>query len=153
MIGEVTITNDGLAALATSLQDGTQVKPLRFGFSNQILSGDITSYKASDINCWIQGGIKAVNKISNDIVEFVCDVAPNEAVDYVRTAVIYLDNELLFVIAQPPYAMPPSARQIIKIQIAYANIESLTDFIFIETDITEYKSKFEKWDFIGIKPW
>ncbi|MEO1927623.1 MAG: hypothetical protein ABGX26_02930, partial [Nautiliaceae bacterium] len=98
-VGQSLITVNGIKALMDASVIGKLVKPKYFKFSDVDYALDPT---IADISGWIQKDISVYNTINENTVEFVCDVAPDEAAKYTKTAGLYLDDGTLFMLAKPP---------------------------------------------------
>ena len=133
-VGQSVITANGIKALMDASAFGRLIKPKYFKFSDvdYILDPTIT-----DISGWIQKDITLYNTINENTIEFVCDVAPEEALKYTKTAGLYLEDGTLFMMAKPPFAFPPMLRQTFKIQLVYQNSDSLIDFSYLPFYETE----------------
>ena len=127
-VGQSIITANGIKALMDVSAVGKLIKPKYFKFSDTDYTLDPT---IEDINGWIEKDISVYNTINENTVEFVCDIAPDEAAKYTKTAGLYLDDGTLFMLAKPPYPFPPMLRQTFKIQLVYQNAENLIDFSYL----------------------
>jgi len=135
-VGSSILTADGINALANASATGGSIQPKYFKFSNQDLVLD-PNLSAEDIVGWRTQDISAYHHLDDQTVEFVCDVLPTEAEDYVRTCGLYLDDGTLFVVAKPYHPFPPGMRQTFKVQMTYENIDGLLDFKYISTEEME----------------
>ena len=135
-IGQSLITADGINALVGAQANGREIKPKFFRFSDTDIVLDPT-LSAEDITAWCTLDISLYRQIDGDSVEFVCDVPPEEAAHYTRTAGLYLEDGTLFAVAKPPFPFPPMLRQTFKIQITYANAGQLMDFQYLPHQETE----------------
>ena len=90
-VGSSIITGKGIEALANASASGTSIKPKHFRFSNQNLTLDPNLTK-EDISGWCLEPITLHQKIDDKTVEFVCDIPPDEALDYTRVCGLYLDD-------------------------------------------------------------
>ena len=133
-VGQSLITVNGIKALMDASVIGKLIKPKYFKFSDVDYKLDPT---ITDISGWIQKDISVYNTINENTVEFVCDVAPDEALKYTNTAGLYLEDGTLFMLAKPPYPFPPMLRQTFKIQLVYQNAENLIDFSYLPFYETE----------------
>ena len=133
-VGQSIITANGIKALMDASVVGKVVKPKYFKFSDTDYTLDPT---IEDISGWIQKDISLYNKVDKNTIEFVCDVTPEEAAKYTKTAGLYLDDGTLFMLAKPPFAFPPMLRQTFKIQLVYQNAENLIDFAYLPFYETE----------------
>ena len=133
-VGQSIITSSGIKALMDASAVGKLVKPKYFKFSDVDYNLDPT---ITDIGSWIQKDITLYNTINENTIEFVCDVAPEEAAKYTKTAGLYLDDGTLFMLAKPPFPFPPLLRQTFKIQLVYQNAENLIDFSYLPFYETE----------------
>ena len=133
-VGQSIITSSGIKALMDASAVGKLIKPKYFKFSDIDYTLDPTII---DINGWIQKDITLYNTINENTIEFVCDVAHEEAAKYTKTAGLYLDDGTLFMLAKPPFAFPPMLRQTFKIQLVYQNAENLIDFSYLPFYETE----------------
>jgi len=130
IVGSSVITSDGINAFANASASGSSVKPKYFVFSSHDLVVDPT-LRADDIDGWITKEISLYQKVDDNTVEFVCDVTPTEAIDYMRFCGLLLEDGTLFQIAKPSFPMPPSMRQTFKIQTAYENASELLEFKYV----------------------
>ena len=135
-IGPCLITNDGRNALTQAQLSGGKIRPKFFRFSDIDMILDPT-LSAEDISAWYTHDISLYRRIDNNTVEFVCDVPPEEATHYNRTAGLYLEDGTLYAVAKPPFAQPPMLRQTLKAQITYSNSGALMDFKYIPHQETE----------------
>jgi hypothetical protein len=133
-VGQSIITANGIKALMDASAVGKLIKPKYFKFSDVDYNLDPT---IADIGSWIQKDITLYNTINKNTIEFVCDVAPEEAAKYTKTAGLYLDDGTLFMLAKPPFPFPPMLRQTFKIQLVYQNASNLTDFKYLPFYETE----------------
>jgi hypothetical protein len=133
-VGQSIVTADGINALMDASAIGKLIKPKYFKFSETDYTIDPN---LKDINGWIEQDITLYNPIDNNTIEFVCDVAPENATKYAKTAGLYLEDGTLFMIAKPPFPFPPMLRQTFKIQLVYQNAESLIDFKYLPFYETE----------------
>ena len=133
-VGQSIITSSGIKALMDASAVGKLIKPKYFKFSDTDYTLDPT---IENISGWIQKDITLYNTINENTIEFVCDVAPEEAVKYTKTAGLYLDDGTLFMLAKPPFPFPPLLRQTFKIQLVYQNAENLIDFSYLPFYETE----------------
>jgi len=133
-VGQSIITSNGIKAFMDASAVGKLIKPKYFKFSDVDYTLDPT---IEDISSWIQKNITLYNTINENTIEFVCDVAPEEAVKYTKTAGLYLDDGTLFMLAKPPFPFPPMLKQIFKIQLIYQNAENLIDFKYLPFYETE----------------
>jgi len=133
-VGQSIITSNGIKALMDASAVGKLIKPKYFKFSDKDYTLDPT---IEDISSWIQKNITLYNTINENTIEFVCDVAPEEAAKYTKTAGLYLDDGTLFMLAKPPFPFPPMLRQTFKIQLVYQNAENLIDFKYLPFYETE----------------
>ncbi|WOE69088.1 hypothetical protein RZR97_08200 [Hydrogenimonas thermophila] len=133
-VGQSIITANGIKALMDASAVGKLIKPKYFKFSDADYTLDPT---IEDISSWIQKDITLYNTINENTIEFVCDVAPEEAAKYTKTAGLYLDDGILFMLAKPPFPFPPMLRQTFKIQLVYQNAENLIDFSYLPFYETE----------------
>jgi hypothetical protein len=133
-VGQSIITANGIKALMDASAVGKLIKPKYFKFSETDYALDPT---IENINGWIQKDITLYNTINENTIEFVCDVAPEEAAKYTKTAGLYLDDGTLFMLAKPPFPFPPMLRQTFKIQLVYQNAENLIDFSYLPFYETE----------------
>jgi len=133
-VGQSIITTNGIKALMDASAVGKLIKPKYFKFSDVDYTLDPT---ITDISGWIQKDITLYNKLDDNRVEFVCDVAPEKAVKYTKTAGLYLDDGTLFMLAKPPFPFPPMLRQTFKIQLVYQNSSNLIDFSYLPFYETE----------------
>ena len=133
-VGQSIITSNGIKALMDASVVGKLVKPKYFKFSDADYTLDPT---IEDISGWIQKDITLYNTINENTIEFVCDVPPEEAVKYTKTAGLYLEDGTLFMLAKPPFPFPPLLRQTFKIQLIYQNAENLIDFSYLPFYETE----------------
>ena len=134
VVGQSIITSSGIKALMDASAVGKLIKPKYFKFSDTDYTLDPT---ITDINGWIEKDISVYNTINENTVEFTCDVAPEEAAKYTKTAGLYLDDGILFMLAKPPFAFPPMLRQTFKVQLVYQNAENLIDFSYLPFYETE----------------
>ena len=133
-VGQSIITANGIKALMDASAVGKLIKPKYFKFSDTDYTLDPT---IEDISWWIQKDITLYNTINENTIEFVCDVAPEEAAKYTKTAGLYLDDGTLFMLAKPPFPFPPMLRQTFKVQLVYQNAENLIDFSYLPFYETE----------------
>lgn len=133
-VGQSIITANGIKALADASAVGKLVKPKYFKFSDVDYNLDPT---LTDISGWITKDISVYATIDSSTVEFTCDVAPEEATKYTKTAGLYLEDGTLFMLAKPPFSFPPMLRQTFKIQLVYQNAEQLIDFQYVPFYETE----------------
>jgi hypothetical protein len=133
-VGQSIITSNGIKALMDASAVGKLIKPKYFKFSDTDYTLDPT---IEDISGWIQKDISVYNTLNSNTVEFTCDVAPEEASNYTKTAGLYLDDGTLFMLAKPPFPFPPMLRQTFKIQLVYQNAENLIDFSYLPFYETE----------------
>ena len=133
-VGQSIITSSGIKAIMDASVVGKLIKPKYFKFSDVDYNLDPT---ITDIGSWIQKDITLYNTINENTIEFVCDVAPEEAVKYTKMAGLYLDDGTLFMLAKPPFPFPPMLRQTFKIQLVYQNAENLIDFSYLPFYETE----------------
>ncbi|WP_456390599.1 hypothetical protein [Hydrogenimonas sp.] len=133
-VGKSIITEKGIFAMADASVTGKLVQPKYFKFSTTDYNLDPA---LTDISGWLQKDISLYNKIDDNTVEFLCDVAPEEATDYARTAGLFLEDGTLFMLAKPPFPFPPGMRQTFKIQLVYQNAEQLIDFQYLPFYETE----------------
>ncbi len=133
-VGQSIITANGIKALMDASAAGKLIKPKYFKFSDTDYTLDPT---IENISGWIQKDISVYNTLNSNTVEFICDVAPEEAAKYTKTAGLYLDDGTLFMLAKPPYPFPPLLRQTFKIQLVYQNAENLIDFSYLPFYETE----------------
>ena len=135
-IGQSLITAEGINALTQAQLVGGQIRPKFFRFSDTDMTLDPT-LSAEDISAWYTHDISLYRRIDNNTVEFVCDVSPEEATHYTRTAGLYLEDGTLYAVAKPPFPFPPMLRQTFKVQITYSNAGTLMDFKYIPHQETE----------------
>jgi hypothetical protein len=133
-VGQSIITANGIKALMDASAVGKLIKPKYFKFSDVDYNLDPT---IENISGWIQKDITLYNTINENTIEFVCDVAPEEAFKYTKTAGLYLEDGTLFMLAKPPFPFPPMLRQTFKVQLVYQNAESLIDFSYLPFYETE----------------
>jgi hypothetical protein len=133
-VGQSIITANGIKALMDASAVGKLIKPKYFKFSDVDYTLDQT---IEDISGWIQKDISVYNTLNSNTVEFTCDVAPEEAAKYTKTAGLYLEDGTLFMLAKPPYPFPPMLRQTFKVQLVYQNAENLIDFSYLPFYETE----------------
>ncbi len=136
MAGLTIFTADGLNALANASATGGSVAPKYFKYTSQSLLLDPT-LTASDIVGWHTQDIsvcKVFKEGDSTFVEFVCDVTPTDATDYMRFCGLYLEDGTLFAVAKPPFPLPPELRQTFIIQLTYQNIDSLMNFQYLNFD-------------------
>jgi len=128
-VGQVVITARGILAILEAQTRNRRIKPQFYRVSNRDIALDPTL--TSLPNVWKQGDISGYLPISQNTVEFLIDIPPEEAIDYGRTFGLYLDDGTLFAIAKPPYPFPPMLRQTFRVQISYSNIARVIDFQYI----------------------
>jgi len=133
-VGQSIITANGIKALMDASAVGKLIKPKYFKFSDVDYTLDPI---IEDISSWIQKDITLYNTINENTIEFVCDVAPEEAAKYTKIAGLYLEDGTLFMLAKPPFPFPPLLRQTFKIQLVYQNAENLIDFSYLPFYETE----------------
>ena len=133
-VGQSIITANGIKALMDASAVGKLIKPKYFKFSDVDYTLDPI---IEDISSWIQKDITLYNTINENTIEFVCDVAPEEAAKYTKIAGLYLEDGTLFILAKPPFPFPPLLRQTFKIQLVYQNAENLIDFSYLPFYETE----------------
>lgn len=135
-LGKALVTADGINAILNAASSGSSVKPKYFKCSNQDLVLD-ANLSAKDINGWRTQDIDLYQVMDENTIEFVCDVVPTEAVDYIKTIGLYLDDGTLFMVARPPYPFPPGLRQTLKVQLSYSAVTGVMDFKYVSHQETE----------------
>lgn len=133
-VGQSIITANGIKALMDASAVGKKVQPKKFVFSEQEIALDPT---ITSLSGWIERDISLYNVLDGDTIEFVCDVPPEEATHYTKTAGLLLEDGTLFMLAKPPFPFPPMLRQTFKIQLRYQNAEQLVDFHYLPHYETE----------------
>ncbi len=133
-VGQSVITAAGIRAMADAAATGKLVQPKYFRFSSADHMLDPT---IQELVGWIEKDISLYTKINDNTVEFLCDVKPEEAIDYGRIAGLFLEDGTLFMLAKPQYPFPPSLRQTFKIQLVYKDAEQLLDFQYLPFYETE----------------
>jgi len=133
-VGSSIVTASGIKALMDASVLGKNIKPKYFKFSDIDYAIDPT---IESINGWIEEDISLYSVIDANTIEFVCDIPPEKAAKYTKTAGLYLEDGTLFMIAKPPFPFPPMLRQTFKIQLVYQEAEGLVDFKYIPFYETE----------------
>lgn len=129
-VGKLIITSAGIAALAEAQAHGKLPVPKFFRLSEQNLLLD-EALTENDITGWYTHDINLFHRVNKDVVEFVCDVPPNEATNYTYTVGLYFEDGTLFAVGKPPFPSVPMSRQRFKLQITYANAGILMNFQYI----------------------
>ncbi len=133
-VGESIVTAQGIYALLEANTRGERVKVKSFVFSEEDV--ELNPNKDS-LSGWLQKDISLYTIVDNHTVEFVCDVSPDEATHYTKTAGLLLEDGTLFMLAKPPFPFPPMLRQTFKIQLRYQNAQELLDFGYLPFYETE----------------
>jgi len=133
-LGKSLVTASGIWALLEANTTGERVKVARFVFSEEEIALDPNR---TALNGWIEKDVSLYTQIDDDTVEFVCDVPPEEATHYTRSAGLLLDDGTLFMIATPPFPFPPMLRQTFKIQLRYRGAGELLEFSYLPFYETE----------------
>jgi len=133
-VGESIVTAAGIYALLEANTRGERVKVKSFVFSEEDIDLDPNRDR---LDGWIQKDVSLYTLIDRHTVEFVCDVSPEDATHYTRSAGLFLEDGTLFMIAKPPFPFPPMLRQTFKIQLRYQNAEGLLDFSYLPFYETE----------------
>ncbi len=128
-VGQAILTVRGALALADATRTGRSVKPRYYKVSKNDTNLDPTLTDLSGV--WRQADISGYFPISDNTVEFVIDIAPEQAIDYGKTFGLFLDDGTLFMIAKPPYPFPPALRQTLKVQLVYQNVNNIVNFQYI----------------------
>lgn len=131
-VGQSILTDGGLAAFAKTAGGGS-VTPKYYKVTDQPLPLDPAT---TSIEGWRTAPISAYLPIDRDTIEFVLDIPPEEATNYSTTFGLFLEDHTLFMLAAPPYPLPPLLRQTMKIQLVYMNSENIIDFKYIPFDET-----------------
>lgn len=134
-VGQAILTVRGALALADASRTGKNIKPKYYKVSNQDIALDPTMTDLS--GTWRQADISGYFPISDNTVEFLIDIAPENAIDYGKTFGLYLEDNTLFMIAKPPYPFPPALRQTLKVQLVYQNVNNIVNFQYIPFYETE----------------
>ena len=135
MTGQAIITIAGLQALQQAISQNRQVKLKSFKVSDQDIS--LTPTISSLPNVWYSDDISGYFPINQNTVEFLLQVPQERMTNWGRTYGLYLENGTLFAVAKPPYAFPPGAKSIFKVQIAFQNITDHISFEYIPFSETE----------------
>ena len=133
-VGESIVTAQGIYALLEANTRGERVKVKSFVFSEDDVDLDPNR---DSLSGWLQKDISLYTILDEHTVEFVCDVAPEEATHYTKTAGLLLEDGTLFMLAKPPFPFPPMLRQTFKIQLRYQNAQELLDFGYLPFYETE----------------
>jgi len=133
-VGESIVTAQGIYALLEANTRGERVKVKSFVFSEEDVELDPN---INSLSGWLQKDISLYTIVDSHTVEFVCDVPPDEATHYTKTAGLLLEDGTLFMLAKPPFPFPPMLRQTFKIQLRYQNAQELLDFGYLPFYETE----------------
>ncbi len=133
-VGESIVTAQGIYALLEANTRGERVKVKSFVFSEEDVELDPNR---TSLSGWLQKDISLYTIVDSHTVEFVCDVSPEDATHYTKTAGLLLEDGTLFMLAKPPFPFPPMLRQTFKIQLRYQNAQELLDFRYLPFYETE----------------
>lgn len=141
MAGILILTDGGLAALAYASAHGTQIQPTTFKFSNDStvyedggnLDPTITESAWVGADVWYTHAINTYTVLGTNLnyVEFICECPEITSTEACQCCGLFLGDGTLFAMAKPPYPIPAEVRQFLRLQVAYTNIVSLTDFTLI----------------------
>ncbi len=135
ILGESILTQAGVQAyIEASLSPGKKIVPVEFRFTDLEISRKSTHTSMSG---WHTAAITSYTVIDDDTVEYLCDVPPDKATSYCRTAGLFLEDGTLMQLAWPPYPFPPNMHQRFKIQTSYSNASGLTEFKYTDSTETE----------------
>lgn len=136
-LGTAVITDAGVALLAQSLANGTQVVPKYYHFIETYHEA-LNTMVASDLpTFWKEKDIDLYQMVDINTIEFVMVTEASDADFDVRTIAIYLEDGTLFAVANPSYVISQSQRQVAKVQLTFVNIGLALSFKYIphsETD-------------------
>lgn len=134
MVGECIITNNGVRAFVDASGTGANIKPEYYIVTHENISLDPTLIT---LEGWRQDNISAYIPVNENTIEFIINIPVEDALNYGTTFGLFLDDDTLFMLAKPPYPLPPALRQIFKIQLVYKDSQALVDFSYIPFDQTE----------------
>lgn len=131
-VGVSVLTLAGHTAYQQASLSGSSVQPVGYKFSSKEydLEADGLGLESLE-DVWREADISGYFAIDDDTVEFLIEVPPDEAINYGRTAGLYLADGTLFMVAAPPYPFPPAFQQRFKIQLKYGSALELTDFQYL----------------------
>lgn len=142
-VGEIMLTNDGLAALAQAQASGTKIKVTHY----KQLETDLTfdpRLKTKDIHGWRYKLLDRPSTVNKDVVSYTVDCPIDEAVKFTRTIALFMENGLLYALAKPPFPIPANVRQRFEIKVGFSNLATLMNFNYqnseeLDREIRELK--------------